>query len=175
MDLNFCFHQKHIWICNGFVTDGRVQYQTSFFDQFDPERSSVTKSLHIQICFWWKQKLRSIPSFQTAWYLAGLSSRYLLTREPDTILLIPLLLLIVFWGMAVWMSRAVNFNLHATRACFCFFLGFIVYTGWLTSQSDLMFMTYKVVHIEGMDVDFCFHKKKIQICNGFVTNGRVQH
>ena len=32
-------------------------------------------------------------------------------------------------------------------------------TGWLASQSDRMFMTYKVVHIEGMDVDFCFHKK----------------
>jgi hypothetical protein len=49
------------------------------------------------------------------------------------------------------------------------------YTGRLASQSDLMFMTYKVVHIEGMDVEFCFHKKNIQICNGFVTDGRVQH
>ena len=48
-------------------------------------------------------------------------------------------------------------------------------TGWLASQSDLTFMTYKVVYIEGMDVDFCFHKKNIQICNGFVTDGRVQY
>ena len=49
------------------------------------------------------------------------------------------------------------------------------YTGWLASQSDLTFMTYKVVYIEGMDVEFCFHKKNIQICNGFVTDGRVQY
>ena len=48
-------------------------------------------------------------------------------------------------------------------------------TGQLASQSDLMFMTYKVVHIEGMDVDFCFHKKNIQKCNGFVTDGRVEY
>ena len=49
------------------------------------------------------------------------------------------------------------------------------YTGWLASQSDLMFMTYKGVHIEGMDVDFCFHKQNIQICNDFVTDGRVEY
>ena len=35
-------------------------------------------------------------------------------------------------------------------------------------------MTYKVVHIEAMDVGFRFHKKKIQICNGFVTDGPVE-
>ena len=52
MDVDFCFHKKNIQICNGFVTDGRVEYQTYFFDQFDPQRMSVTKPLHIQIFFW---------------------------------------------------------------------------------------------------------------------------
>ena len=50
--VGFVFKQKNIQICNDFVTDGRVEYQTSFFDQFDPERLSVTKPLYIQICFW---------------------------------------------------------------------------------------------------------------------------
>ena len=73
------------------------------------------------------------------------------------------------------MSRAVNFNLHATRAYFLIIFDFYFHTGWLASQSDLMFMTSKMVHIEGMDVDFCFHKKNIQKCNGFVTDGRVEY
>ena len=52
MDVEFCFHKKNIKKCNGCVTDGRFEYQTSFFDQLDPERMSVTKPLHIQIFFW---------------------------------------------------------------------------------------------------------------------------
>ena len=54
-------------------------------------------------------------------------------------------------------------------------LFFLIYTYRLASQADLMDTIYKVVHIEGIDVDFCFHKTNIQKCNGFVTDGRVEY
>ena len=40
------------------------------------------------------------------------------------------------------------------------------------SESNDVFMTYKVVQNDGMDVGFVFKQKNIQICNGFVTDGR---
>ena len=40
------------------------------------------------------------------------------------------------------------------------------------SESNDIFMTYKVVQNDGMDVGFVFKQKNIQICNGFVTAGR---
>ena len=40
------------------------------------------------------------------------------------------------------------------------------------SESNDVFMTYKVVQNDGMDVGFSFKQKNIQICNGFVTAGR---
>ena len=46
----------------------------------------------------------------------------------------------------------------------------MVCTDWLASQSDLIDMTYKVVHIKAMNVGFRFLGKKIQNSNGFVTD-----
>ena len=43
-------------------------------------------------------------------------------------------------------------------------------TDWLASQSDLIDMTYKVVHMKAMNVGFRFLEKQIQNSIGFVTD-----